>query len=94
MNQIHTDAADRNALAGYYHQSKFCIFLWHVASHIFSHAEVYYSYSPYWLKVLRLWSCGMWCCVMYLAVQPHIQEDHSLNVHHNESLVSHVEIIV
>lgn len=93
MNQIHTHATHRNALAGCYHQSKFCI-LCHVASHIFSHAEVYYSYSPYWLKVLRMWSCGMWCCVIYLAVQPHIQEDHSLYVHHNENLVSHVEIIV
>ena len=36
----------------------------------------------------------MWCCVIYLAVQPYIQEDHSLDVHHNESLVSHVEIII
>jgi len=60
VNQIHNDAADRNALAGSYHQSKFCILLWRVASRIFSHAEVYFS--PYWLKVLKLWSCGMWCC--------------------------------
>ena len=31
---------------------------------------------------------------MYHAVQHHVQEDHSFNVHRNENLVSHVEIIV
>jgi hypothetical protein len=36
----------------------------------------------------------LWNVVLYLTVQPHIQEDHSLNVRHNENLVSHVEIIV
>jgi hypothetical protein len=55
---------------------------------------VCYSYSRYWLKVLRLWPCAMWCCVMYRAVQHHMQEHLSLNVHQNENFASHVEISV
>lgn len=98
MNQIYIYAADRNALAGCYHQSKFCIPLWHVGSLIVSHAEVYY----YYILILTIFSIlaegskivVLWNVVLYLTVQPHIQEDHSLNVRHNENLVSHVEIIV
>jgi len=68
-----------------------------MANLIVSHAEVYYYYIlilifsalAEGIKIVVLWNV-----VLCLTVQPHIQEDHSLNVHHNENLVSHVEIIV